>query len=475
MTEDKETVFIYGGRVVDPSQDLDCEADILCEAGSIKEIYKSPSKELRDRLKGYAQSSIDASGRIVSPGFVDIHMHEDPLSEKSGRPEGFIGECMLRMGVTTVLGGNCGDNYGDPIRYLDSVESCGAPVNIALLAGHSFLRRTAGAADKFGGSGIDKYHPVTEDILKNMEAYGRECLEAGCYGISFGVKYVPGADWREISGLASLCHRDDRLVTSHVRNDVDGVFDACDELMRMGRDAGVRVQFSHIGSMGGYGQMPKLLSQIESYRRDGIDMMCDCYPYDAFSTNIGETTYDDGFLQSYKSDYSHIELCDGPYAGQRCTEEIFHKLRREAPETLTVGYFMREDDVDLALMSSFVMLGSDGILSGRQGHPRAAGSFPRFISRFVRTGKLSMSEAINKMSCMAAKRIGLKAKGSLRPGADADIVIFDPERIEDRATYAEPLLPPVGIDRVLIGGRTALLNGEVQNSELGRALRFGRN
>ena len=217
--------------------------------------------------------------------------------------------------------------------------------------------------------------------------------------------------------------------------------------------------------------MKQLLEQIEDYRAHGIDMMCDCYPYDAFSTDIGATTYDAENFAAYQSDYSHILLCDGPYAGQRCTKEIFDEMRAIRPDTMTVGYFMRQEEVDMALMAPYVMLGSDGILVEDQGHPRAAGAFPRFLRQYAAGKKLSLIEAVAKVTTMAANRLKLEHKGNLKPGSDADIVVFDLERIEDRATYTQPVLPPDGIDWVLIGGETAVRNGELIRDDLGRSVR----
>ncbi len=467
-----EELLIYGGTLVDPSQGKSGPAALLCRGGKIKSVLRSPSDEDIEALKKNVSVSIDAKGQAISPGFIDIHMHEDPYDAEKDILDKSIARSMALMGVTSMLGGNCGDNLLDPEAYLDIVDRKHTASNIALLAGHTYLRQESGGTDKFSTGGVDKYSHIDDEMLKTMIHHGERCLQAGCFGISFGVKYVPGTEWKEISGLASLCRGEGLLVSSHVRDDVDGVYDAAEELARIGRECGVHVQFSHIGSMGGYGQMPRLLKQIEGYRDEGIDMMCDCYPYDAFSTAIGETTYDEGFLESYRSDYDHIELCDGPYAGKRCTKEIFDLLRREAPETMTIGYFMRQEDVDLALMKDYVMPASDGIRNGNKGHPRAAGTFPRFLHQYAVKGRLSLEEAISRMTYMPAKRIGLKHKGSLMPGFDADIVIFDPERIRDRATYEEPVLAPEGISHVIIGGKIAAKDGVLIRDDLGRALRY---
>ena len=456
-------VYIHGGIVVDPSQELEGRADIVCIDGRVSEVIIEPAEQQGAMWIGKADLTIDASGKIVAPGFIDIHMHEDDYDPEADTLERNITKCMVRMGVTTAVAGNCGSNNAEPDVYLDAVDRYGTATNLALMVGHTFLRHQCG--------GHDKYAPVDDSVIEKMTRLGQRYLQSGCFGVSFGVKYIPGTRWEEIIELAKLCRKDDKVVSSHVRSDVDGVFEACEELAAIGREAGVKVQFSHIGSMGGYGQMKQLLEQIEGYHAEGIDMMCDCYPYDAFSTEIGATTYDAENFAAYHSDYSHILLCDGPYAGQRCTKEIFDEMRATRPDTMTVGYFMKQEEVDMALAKPYVMLGSDGILVGDQGHPRAAGAFPRFLRQYMASGKMSLSDAIAKVTTMAAERLQLAKKGSLKPGSDADIVIFDLDRVEDRATYTQPVLPPNGIDWVLIGGEVAVKDGVLIREDLGRSVR----
>ena len=175
---------------------------------------------------------------------------------------------------------------------------------------------------------------------------------------------------------ASPCRDYGRLIAAHIRSDADEVFDSERELLEIGRRLGIPVQVSHIGSMAGFGQMEEFLRIADECRLRGLDVSCDCYPYYAFSTTLGSTTYDDGWMERYGCGYDAVELCEGEYKGQRCTEEIFKKVRREMPECLTVCYVMRERDVDLALSHPNVMLASDGIMSHGQGHPRAAGDIP---------------------------------------------------------------------------------------------------
>lgn len=317
----------------------------------------------------------------------------------------------------------------------------------------------------------DKYKPVSPEIIEEMVATSEECLKNGCIGVSFGVKYIPGSTWDEIMAIVNAGGRAGKIVASHVRQDVAGVFDAARELAQMGKEGNVKVQFSHIGSMGGYGQMKELLQQVEGYRKQGIDMMCDCYPYNAFSTGVGETTYDDGFLESYNADYDSILIVSGKYKGMRATKEIFDELRREAPETATVGYFMKAEDVEMALMSPLVMIGSDGVRVDGLGHPRASGTFPKFIKDYIKTGKLSMMDGIAKITTMAAERLELHKKGNLMAGSDADVVIFDLEKIKDCATYEDGQIPPEGIDYVILGGEIALKDGQPADQFYGKSIR----
>ena len=396
-------------------------------------------------------------------GFIDIHMHEDPYDPVRDRLIPSIMTSMLRMGVTTAIGGNCGINTVSPIRYLELMDRDGGPVNMGLLAGHTFLREQAGH--------LDKYAPITPDALRRLSGLAQEALEAGCFGISFGIRYVPGISMDEMVETARGCRKSGKFIAAHVRDDAAYIFRAVQELIDVGRALDLPVQNSHVGSMGGFGQMERLLAMMDAYRANGMDLSGDCYPYYAFSTRIGETTYDDGFLERYQTDYSVIEVCEGPYKGQRCTEAIFRTLRREAPRTITVCHVMKPEDVDMALLHPNIMLASDGLMDNGQGHPRAAGAFPRFVRNYVGSGRLSLDEAVYKMATMPAAKLGLSYKGNLRSGADADVVVLDLDRITDRATFDQPNAGPEGLDYVLVGGEVAVDHDRVVRSDLGRAVR----
>lgn len=445
--------LIQNGLLIDPLNGVEARLNLLIENGTIAAVTTETLPA--DRL-------IDATDRMVCPGFIDIHMHEDPV--RQGRIQNSIFELMLRMGVTTAVGGNCGENVCDPLEYLDIVDRFETPVNVALFAGHGYFRNQAG--------GTDKYAPIDERRREKMLSGLKAALAGGCAGVSFGLRYVPGADEAEFRAAAELCRGAGKPFSVHLRDDAAGVFAALDEVARVGLECGVPVQISHIGSMAGFGQMSAFLEKIEAYRAAGLDVACDCYPYEAFSTGIGETTYDDGWLERYGCNYDACVPATGRYKGIPCTKQRFEELRREEPECITLCYVMREEDVRLALMHDGVMAASDGFMNQGQGHPRAAGCFPRFLRRYALNGEMKLAEGIRRITELPAKRLGMGNKGRLNVGADADVVIFDPIRLRDRASFDVPTLAPEGIDYVLVNGEVALRNGEICNAKLGRAVRL---
>ena len=288
--------------------------------------------------------------------------------------------------------------------------------------------------------------------------------------MSFGLEYYPGVTAEELQRCTEACRNaGGRFIAAHIRSCAEEVFDAEREILEAGRKAGISVQLSHVGSMAAYGQMREFLEIMDSYRQSGTDVYGDCYPYSAFCTYIGSAPYDD--LEKIHCSYEDIIMCEGEYRGQRCTKEIFEKERREHPGYLSAGEVMDRDDVLLALRHPSVMLCSDLTLSHGDGHPRASGAFPRFISRYVDSCAISLYDAVYKMTALPAKRLGLEAKGSLAPCCDADVVVFDPERISDRADFLNPLLDPEGIEYVLVNGNIALQSGNPSIVKFGRAIR----
>lgn len=449
--------LIKNGLLIDPANRVQAKLNLLLDQGKV--VAVTDDVPAADRV-------IDAQGKIVCPGFVDIHMHEDPV-ESDGKiyadDEKAIFNCMLRMGVTTAIGGNCGENCCNPADYLDIVDRDGLAVNVGMLAGHQWFREYAGATDKYG--------PATEEQKACMTDEIGKALDRGCLGVSFGIRYIPGIDMNELVAVAAPCQKEGKMIAAHIRSDAEEVFDAGRELMETGKALHIPVEISHIGSMAGFGQMERFMQMVDEYKMNGLDVSCDCYPYYAFSTHLGSTTYDEGWTERYGCGYDVLELCEGKYKGQRCTKEIFDEERTANPNCITVCYVMKDSDVDMAFRHPNVMLASDGIMNHGQGHPRAAGAFPRLLAEFVRPGKLDLYEAIRMMTAMPAERLGLVNKGRLNVGADADVVIFDMDRIQDGATFKEPVNAPSGIDYVFIGGEIAAENCRIIRKDLGRSVR----
>lgn len=444
---------INNGLVIDPANRIQSKLHLGINRGSVACLSAEPLSGVR---------VIDAAGLVVTPGFVDLHIHEDLFDEATGKFDIKIFDCMLRMGVTTAIGGNCGIGPQNPAAYLEAADRSGLPVNVGLFAAHSEIRKPYAA---------DNYRPAPDDAIGKMAADLDAQLAAGCVGLSFGLRYVPGTTAEELHALASVAARHKKTVSAHARDDAGYVVGAVKELIGLAATRKARVQISHIGSMAAFGQMEDVLALVDNACVSGLDVGLDCYPYNAFCTHIGSATYDPGFLERYGIGYDAIEITGGKYRGQRCSKAIFDEVRAANPEMLAVAHVMRDHEVDMALAHPRVAMASDGILVDGYGHPRAAGSFPRLIHQYVKTKKLiTLHEAIAKTTVLPAERIGI-GKGSLAVGKDADIVIFDYNRISDNADFARPLTPPSGIEWVLLRGEIAVKKGEIINNSLGKAVR----
>ncbi len=446
-------VAINNGTLIDPARNIHSKLNLGIRDGKVAAVS-------RETLAG--EAVIDAAGLVVCPGFVDMHMHEDAFDAKARVFDIKIFDCMLRMGVTTAVGGNCGIAGGGPAEYLAAADAEGLPVNVALYAAHGEMRKQY-CPDLAG--------TVSDADIANMAHDLEAQLAAGCVGVSFGLRYVPGTSEKELNALAKVAARHGKLLAAHARDDAAGIIGAAQELLDLAAREKTRLQISHIGSMAAYGQMEELLSMVDAACHSGLDVGLDCYPYNAFCTAIGSATYAPGFLERYGIGYETVEVAGGTHRGKRCDKALFDEVRGKTPEILAVAHVMREHEVDMALAHPRTVMASDGILVGGFGHPRAAGSFPRFLHQYVKTKRtVSLNEAIAKMTVLPAARVGLD-KGRLAVGDSADVVIFDYAAVQDMADFANPLTPPLGIRRVLIGGETALEDGKICSRVLGKAVR----
>ena len=433
-------IVINNGLVIDPKNSINDYLNLEVTDGKISKISK-------EKLGG--DYEIDAKNLCITPGFIDIHMHEDIM--KDGKIQIDIFERMLKMGVTTAVGGNCGIGPNNIGEYLRKYEK-NPLINFKMLLPHKVLRDYIGAEDR--------YASLSSDEIEKMYRYGEKLIkENNLLGISFGIEYIPGINREELINLAKLGKN--KIIAVHLRKDGKDIIESCEEFFEIAKYVNSHFQISHIGSMAGYGQMRKFLNYIQEKIDSGLDIGCDCYPYTAFSTHIGSAVFDDGYIESHGGDYSKLEVLDGKYKGQRCTIEIFNDLRKNSPDTLVAGHLMVDEDIKIAFQNKNVVVASDGLLSeSGNGHPRAVGTFPKFLRKYVLDDKImSLSEGVAKVTSQPADLYGLEA-GTLSIGASRDITIFSLDELKDNATF-ERLISPSGIKYVLVNGKIALKDGEI--------------
>jgi dihydroorotase len=317
-----------------------------------------------------------------------------------------------------------------------------------------------------------------------MIVLAREALREGAVGIGFGVAYVPGASRVEVVRLFELAAAEGVPCHLHIRHfgpvpPSNSSLDAVEEVIAAAAITGASAQVVHIGSMvADPADMAAALWMIEGARRQGVDVMADIYPYTAASTGLGTTTFDGGWQERFGGiDYGDLELVSN---GERLTAGSFATLRAQGGVPVVIHY-IPEASIQAALAHPLVMVASDGVIQGGRGHPRGAGTFARVLGRYVRElNVIELPQAIEKMTLMPARRLegsveGMKRKGRLQRGADADIVVFDPSTVSDRATFAEPAQRSAGMRWVLVGGQVVISDGALQDGgRPGQPIRRGR-
>ncbi|MGO8926271.1 MAG: N-acyl-D-amino-acid deacylase family protein [Limisphaerales bacterium] len=495
-------VIIRHGRVVDGSGNPAFFADVAVKDRRIAAI---------GRVAGDAKTEIDARGLIVAPGFIDVHTHADEVADMP-RAENFV-----RMGVTTIVAGNCGSSTLDVAKLFRAVEQTNVAVNVATLVGHNSIREKA-----MGGS-FDR--PPTAQELAGMKALVEQAMKDGAVGLSTGLIYQPGVFARtdEIVELAKVAAAYDGIYTSHMRHEDNEIYQALDEVFHVAREAGIRAEVSHIKLSGpsAWGQADRVLAYIEKARAEGLDVTQDQYAYTASSTGLSQLVPDwalEGGQSEFRKriadpaqkavmiadmkknlhskgreDYSYavIASCrqDKSLDGLNIAEAA--KTRRGADslddqiETVLAiqasggasGVFhgMSEDDLKTFMRHPNTMIACDsGLRKLGEGmpHPRGYGNNARVLARYVRELRvLRLEDAIRKMTSLPANTFHFKGRGELREGNWADIVVFDPDKIQDNATYKDPHHYATGFAYVLVNGIPVILNGEHTGAKAGQALR----
>lgn len=434
-----------------------------------------------------ADEAIDAAGLVLAPGFIDCHTHDDRAV--------LAGPDMtmkVSQGVTTVVAGNCGvslapfetgsglpppfpllgqeEDFRFPrvADYRSALERTPPALNLALLTGHSSLRVNVLKAD------LDR--PANAAERDAMADQLRGAMREGAIGFSTGLGYPPAkeAPEEEIIALASVLREFDRAVyATHMRNEGDHVLEAVEETVRTGRAAGVQTVISHHKCAGprNYGRSTETLAAIAAAQKEqrlGLDV----YPYTASSTALlpGYVRESEDVLITYSDPYPDL-------AGRRLSDiaEEWDCTPLEAAEKLypagAIYFQMNEEDLKRILAFGTTMVGSDGLPGGTKPHPRLWGTFPRVLSRYVRDQKLlTLEDAIHRMTGLTAETFGLKGRGKVEAGAYADLVLFDPDTVEDTASFEDPEQPARGIAHVFANGTQVWAHGKSTGERPGQFL-----
>jgi len=518
------------------------KADVALRGDRIAEV--SSGAALPEPVKAQAKARVNLQGRVLCPGFVDVHAHGElePFADPSAAGK-------VLSGVTTEISGNCGLspfplygelrtryereardeyqwgpeklNWTSTAEYFTRLEEVGCSINRGFLLGHGCVRAAVrGYSDA----------PVAPSHKKQMLDEVEKALDAGCFGLSTGLVYPPGcfADADEIIDLAKVCARKGALYTSHMRSESDELEKAIDETLDVCRKSGARTQISHLKTAHArnWHKIKFLEERLWAEKRAGLDFHADRYPYVASGTGLDAVlprwAYAGGVAEELKRlrdpetnaklkhevltlnnapDYwSRVvvggvvdDALRGEIAGKSIAEiagawkcepwDAFVRITLEdKARTSAIFFSMSEGNLEKILSWDFVMIGSDATARNVTGptkvahpHPRTFGTYPRMFARYVREKKLfPLEEAVRRMTSLCADTFHIEKRGRVAAGCFADLVVFDYDKIEDRASFTDPNQFPVGIERVYVNGRLAALNGAVKDSRAGLVLRHGQ-
>ena len=509
-------LVIKNGFILDGTGNDGYISDIAVKDGKIVKIAEN--------LEG--EKIIDATGLTVTPGFIDSHSHSD--GQVFSRPD-MVDK--VEQGITTAIGGHCGGSIApagkDEVPYeipgvgmsnevlktagtfLDAVENYPQSVNLALCIGHRKLRAAT--------MGLDNRNPTTEE-LEDMKALLREAMEAGAVGLTFGLIYAPSsfAETSELVELAKVVAEYDGVIAAHLRNEADTFEEAVEEFLYVMRESGARCVLSHHKAAypQNHGKVKKTLAMVDKANEDGYEAYVDVYPYIASSTTLSarfipkeyfsggnkmlaerladkknRDAIKEHIIKQFGADnvFDWVLIIDGEYKGKYINEiaqiqgktvyDTIFDFIMESVNTMRCCYFMMcEEDVETVLAHPRAMVGTDNVGYGKglTFHPRAVGSFPRVLGKYVRErGVATLPEMIRKITSMPAKVYGLKTKGLLKEGYDADICIFDADKIIDKADYVNCEERAEGLSYVIVGGEisakdavyTGAMNGKIMRAE----------
>lgn len=487
--------------------------DLIVRSGSVIDGTGAPAKDTDVAVKdgrivvvgnvdGDADREIDASGWSVTPGFIDVHCHDDVALLNTPSLD-----FKTAQGVTTVICGNCGlgaapanehvrEFFARGIEgvlgtvhdfswqtigeFYEAVRAAKPTPNAAFLVPHGTLR-----VNTMGW----EHRDPTDAELDKMKEHLAEGMAAGAIGFSTGLMYVPGAfaKTEELIELNRVVAEYGGIYVSHIRNEGDRLLDSVREAIRIGEEAGTPVQISHHKASGrdNWGLTKESLAVIDEARERGVAVTMDAYPYTAASTALAALTRNGRLVRAldphdvmvasvkYQHEYEGKRLDEIADMMDLPVEDAVPKLLNDEDQAVVaVMFIMEEGDVRRILQHPQCMIGSDGIPSPTgKPHPRLYGTFPRVLERYVREeGILSLEEGVRKMTSLPARTFMLADRGEIREGAWADLVIFDPAKIIETATYEDPRNYPTGISHVIVNGQVVVENGTVRGGPSGQFL-----
>lgn len=445
-------VVIKGGMVVDTIGLTTAVKNIGIHADKI--IYIGDEDISGKRV-------IDAAGKYVCPGFIDVHSHVDG--------DAYAGMLSVCQGITTTIGGNCGLSPVDVGQWFDTQKD-GYCMHQLMFVGHSFsLREAVGL--------VDPYEKASDEQLNMMLKLAEKALNDGACGISFGLDYSPGASLREVRELSRLCAAHHKMVSVHTRLFTDKDLNSLYEIISVAKSVGARLLISHFVYQYGNGMMREALDIVDKARREGMEIYIDSGLYTDWSTYIGTESYSPDVIKDNGYVFGDFVVATGSHAGKRMNREIYEYMREYEPDESVICFTGKKEEIYMALNQSYAMPSTDaGAYAKGEGHPQIAGTYPKFLIDMVRDrNDFDMPMAAYKASTLPAKLFGLENKGSIRCGMDADIVIVDLENLEDCAKFPHlgaPDATPLGIDAVIVGGGLMVDEGRFQDEKSGRCIKL---
>ncbi|MFN0124302.1 MAG: N-acyl-D-amino-acid deacylase family protein [Blastocatellia bacterium] len=468
------TTLITGATLIDGTGSAPRKVAVRIGAGKITAVGALTPRA--------GETVLDASGLVLAPGFIDIHNHSE-----RGLDEDSKAATQVLQGITTLAAGPDGGSPFPVGDWLAKRAAAPANVNVMSFVGHATVRqRVMGAAYK-------RHATATE--IAAMARLVEQGMREGAVGLSSGLEYDIGnpAATEELITLARVAAKHRGIYMSHIRDEADDMMKALAEAIRIGREAKIPVQISHIklGTVNVWNKAAAAIALVDKARRAGVDMTADCYPYDAWSSTITvlvpSRRHEDldavrrGIADVGGANNILITRCQAhpDYEGQTLGDiaretfidpaAVYMRIVKDGGAGV-VCRSMQEADIEMFYRQPWVMVASDGGIGMR--HPRGAGAFPRVLGVYVRERKwITLPQAIHKMTGMPAARLGLRDRGLVRPGMKADLVLFDADRIIDHSTMTSPFLPATGVRHVFVNGAQVVRDGVVTEAKSGQVIR----